>query len=223
MQVQRYPDQQMQARIEKGQQPDCAAVPDQIHPGPAPQRRDQKPGKKQLQGISAKLVFQRLDRVNATTPDPMNPLLTINVGETRTEGVELALTGRVRSNWQVSGGYSWLDARLQGNEAVRLAQTPKQQFSLWNRYDLSRRLGLGLGVIHQSSQFAAIRTSATTTRLPAFTRLDAAVFFRVSDTVQLQLNIENLLDTAYFSDAHNNFNISTGAPLNARLTLTSRF
>ena len=165
----------------------------------------------------------RLDRVNATTPDPMNPLLTINVGETRTEGVELALTGRVRSNWQVSGGYSWLDARLQGNEAVRLAQTPKQQFSLWNRYDLSRRLGLGLGVIHQSSQFAAIRTSATTTRLPAFTRLDAAVFFRVSDTVQLQLNIENLLDTAYFSDAHNNFNISTGAPLNARLTLTSRF
>jgi len=165
----------------------------------------------------------RLDRVNATTPDPINPLLTINVGETRTEGVELALTGRVRSNWQVSGGYSWLDARLQGNEAIRLAQTPKQQFSLWNRYDLSRRLGLGLGVIHQSSQFAAIRTSATTTRLPAFTRLDAAVFFRVSDTVQLQLNIENLLDTAYFSDAHNNFNISTGAPLNARLTLTARF
>ena len=165
----------------------------------------------------------RLDRVNATTPEPMNPLVTINVGETRTEGLELSLTGRVRSNWQVSGGYSWLDARLQGNEAVRLAQTPKQQFSLWNRYDLSRRLGFGLGVIHQSSQFAAIRTSAATTRLPALTRLDAAVFFRVSDTVQLQLNIENLLDTAYFSDAHNNFNISTGAPLNARLTLTSRF
>ena len=165
----------------------------------------------------------RLDRVNATTPDPLNPLVTINVGETRTEGLELALTGRVRSNWQVSGGYSWLDARLQGNESVRLAQTPKQQISVWNRYDLSRRLGLGLGVIHQSSQFAAIRTSAATTRLPAFTRVDAAVFYRVSDTVQLQLNIENLLDTTYFSDAHNNFNISTGAPLNARLTLATRF
>jgi len=54
-------------------------------------------------------------------------------------------------------------------------------------------------------------------------RVDAAVYYRVSDTVQLQLNIENLLDTTYFSDAHNNFNISTGAPLNARLTLTSRF
>jgi catecholate siderophore receptor len=165
----------------------------------------------------------RLDRTNATTPDPLNPTVTINVGETRTEGVELALTGRLRPNWQISGGYSWLDARLRGNDSVRLAQTPKQQVSVWNRYDVSRRLGFGLGVIHQSSQFAAIRTSTATTRLPAFTRVDAAVYYRVSDTVQLQLNIENLLDTTWFSDAHNNFNISTGAPLNARLTLTSRF
>ena len=165
----------------------------------------------------------RLDRTNATTPDPLKPTVTIDIGETRTEGVELALTGRVRPNWQVSGGYSWLDARLQGNDSVRLAQTPKQQFSLWNRYDVSRRLGFGLGVIHQSSQFAAIRTSPSTTRLPAFTRVDAAVYYRVSDTVQLQLNIENLFDTTYFSDAHNNFNISTGAPANLSLTLNSRF
>lgn len=165
----------------------------------------------------------RLDRTNATTPDPQNPTVTINVGQTRTEGVELAVTGRLLPNWQVSGGYSWQDARLQGNDTVRLAQTPKQQFSLWNRYDVTGRLGFGLGVIHQSSQFAAIRTSAVTTRLPAFTRIDAAVFFEVSDTLQLQLNIENLFDTTYFPDAHNNANISTGAPLNARLTLSARF
>ncbi|MGH7026935.1 TonB-dependent receptor [Brevundimonas sp.] len=165
----------------------------------------------------------RLDRTNATTPDPLNPTVTINVGKTRTEGVELAVTGRLRPNWQVSGGYSWQDARLQGNDSVRLAQTPRQQFSLWNRYDVSRRLGFGLGVIHQASQFAAIRTSPTTTRLPAFTCIDAAVFYEVSDTIQLQLNVENLFDTTYFPDAHNNANISTGAPLNARLTLSARF
>ncbi len=165
----------------------------------------------------------RLDRTNATTPDPLNPTVSINVGETRTEGFELALTGRIQPNWQISGGYSWLDARLQGNDSVRLAQTPRQQFSLWNRYDVSPRLGFGLGVIHQTSQYASIRTSAATTRLPAFTRVDAAVFYRVSDAVDLQLNIENLLDETYFPDAHNNNNISTGAPLNARLTLGVRF
>ncbi|MDQ3124208.1 MAG: TonB-dependent siderophore receptor [Pseudomonadota bacterium] len=165
----------------------------------------------------------RLDRTNATTPDPLNPTVSINVGETRTEGFELAVTGRLLPNWQISGGYAWQDARLQGNDFVRLAQTPRQQASLWNRYDVNRRLGFGLGVIHQSSQFAAIRTTADTTRLPAFTRVDAAVFYEINDTVDLQLNIENLFDTTYFSDAHNNFNISPGAPLNARLTLSARF
>ncbi|NBB53119.1 TonB-dependent siderophore receptor [Rhizobium sp. CRIBSB] len=165
----------------------------------------------------------RLDRTNATTPDPLNPALTINVGETRTQGLEVSLTGRLRPNWQVSGGYSYLDARLQGSDFVRLGQTPKQQFSVWNRYDLTRQLGFGLGVIHQSSQFAAVRTSPTTTRLPGFTRVDASLFHEFSDRLEVQLNIENLFDATYFSDAHNNFNISPGAPLNARLTVELKF
>jgi len=167
-------------------------------------------------------LFQ-LDRTNATTPDPANPTRSINVGETRTDGLELSATGRVRDGWQISAGYAWQDATLSGNDSVRLAQTPEQQFSLWNRFDVTDRLGLGLGVIHQSDQFAAIRTSAATTRLPAFTRVDAAAFFALSDTVEVQLNVENLFDESYFSDAHNNFNISPGAPLNARITLSTRF
>lgn len=167
-------------------------------------------------------VFQ-LDRTNATTPDPANPAATINVGETRTQGVELAATGRIRPNWQIAAGYAYQDAVLKGNDTVRLAQVPEHQFSLWNRYDATDRLGFGLGVVHQASQFAAIRTSATTTRLPAFTRVDAAVFYDLSDTLQLQVNVENLLDETYFPDAHNNNNISTGAPLNGRVTLSARF
>ena len=167
-------------------------------------------------------LFQ-LDRTNATTPDPANPAATINVGETRTQGIELAATGRIRPNWQLAAGYAYQDAALKGNDTVRLAQVPEHQFSLWNRYDVTARLGLGLGVVHQSSQYAAIRTSAATTRLPAFTRVDVAVFYDLSDTLQLQVNVENLFDRTYFPDAHNNNNISTGAPLNGRVTLSSRF
>ncbi len=167
-------------------------------------------------------LFQ-LDRSNATTPDPANPLVTINIGETRTRGVELALTGRVIPDWQVSGGYTYQDGVLRGNDSVRLSQVPKHQFSLWNRYDVSDAIGVGLGVVHQSSSFAAIRTSATTTRLPSFTRVDAALFYDVSETVQLQANVENLLDTDYFSDAHNNNNITPGAPINGRVTVRVKF
>ena len=173
--------------------------------------------------LNLTLALFQLDRTNATTPDPNNVTTTINIGETRTKGVELGLTGRITREWQVSGGYTYQDAQLRGNGFVRLAQVPKHQVALWNRYDFSDRVGAGLGVVHQSSQFAAIRTSATTTRLPAFTRVDAALFFKANEQLQFQVNVENLLNKDYFSDAHNNNNISTGAPFNARFTARVKF
>jgi catecholate siderophore receptor len=167
-------------------------------------------------------VFQ-LERSNATKPDPGNPVASINIGTTRTQGVELAVTGKIMSSWQVHGGYSYQDATLAGNDSLRLGQVPKHQASLWNRYDFNDRFAAGLGIIHQSSQFAAIRTVPNTTKLPAFTRVDAAFYFDLSDALQLQLNVENLLNTDYFSDAHNNNNISTGAPMNGRFTIRAKF
>ncbi len=173
--------------------------------------------------LNLTLALFQLDRTNATTPDPANVSATINIGETRTKGIELALTGRITPRWQVSGGYTYQHAQLKGNSFVALAQVPRHQFALWNRYDFSHRFGAGLGVVHQSSQFAAIRTTANTTRLPGFTRVDAALFFNVSARLAIQLNAENLFDTTYFSDAHNNNNVSPGAPINARLTARLKF
>lgn len=173
--------------------------------------------------LNVTLALFQLDRKNATTPNPNDVTTTINIGGTRTKGVEFALTGRVTSQWQVSGGYSYQHAKLRGNNSVHLAQVPAHQAALWNRYDVTQKLGIGLGVVHQSSQFAAIRTSTHTTRLPAFTRVDAAVFFKASEKLDVQLNIENLFDKDYYADAHNNNNITPGAPFNARLTAKVKF
>ncbi len=173
--------------------------------------------------LNVTLALFQLDRSNATTPDPGNPLASINVGKTRTKGVELSVAGRITPEWQVHGGYSYQDAALAGNDSVLLGQVPKHQASLWNRYDFTDSLGVGVGIIHQSNQFAAIRTTATTTKLPAFTRVDAALYYDISDAVQLQVNVENLFDTNYFADAHNNNNISTGAPVNGRFTIRAKF
>jgi catecholate siderophore receptor len=173
--------------------------------------------------LNVTLALFQLDRTNATTLNPNNVTATTNIGKTRTKGVELALTGRITPQWQMSGGYTYQDAKLNGSGFVALAQVPKHQFAFWNRYDFNNRVGAGLGVIHQSSQFAAIRTSPTTTLLPAFTRVDAALFFKANNRLELQINVENLLDEQYFSDAHNNNNISPGAPINARFTARLKF
>jgi catecholate siderophore receptor len=175
--------------------------------------------------LNLALALFQLDRANATTPNPANVTQTTVIGETRTKGIELALTGRILPQWQMTGGYTYQDAKLRGTDLVRLPQVPEHQFALWNRYDFSSRFGAGLGIVHQSSQLAAIRTSniILPTRLPGFTRVDAALFFEASDRFELQLNVENLFNAIYFSDAHNNNNISPGAPINARLTARVKF
>jgi catecholate siderophore receptor len=53
--------------------------------------------------------------------------------------------------------------------------------------------------------------------------VDAALFYRLSDRVQVQLNAENLLDETYFPTAHSDNNITPGGPRSLRVALTTRF
>ena len=97
---------------------------------------------------------------------------------------------------------------------------PRHQLGLWSRYDLSPRFGFGVGLHHQSRSFASISNAV---ELPAYTRIDAALFFRLAEGIEAQINVQNVLDESYFPTAHNDNNISTGAPINARGTLRVRF
>ena len=85
---------------------------------------------------------------------------------------------------------------------------------------MTGKVGLGLGVTHQSKSFSTISNTVT---LPAFTRVDAAVFLDVTERFSVQFNVENLFDTNYFPSAHTDNNISTGEPLNARVSVKAKF
>jgi catecholate siderophore receptor len=56
-----------------------------------------------------------------------------------------------------------------------------------------------------------------------YARVDAAVFWKISDTTSAQLNVENLLGARYFAAATNNNNIMPGAPRSAFVTLNAKF
>ena len=143
----------------------------------------------------------------------------------RTEGVEFQLVGKLTDQLQINAGYSYLDGQQRnattvGGQDLRLFQVPEHMISLWTKYDFTAQFAAGIGVTHQSSQFA---TNDNTVRIPAFTRVDAALYYDVSEKVQVQINIENLFDETYYPSVHNNDNISTGEPLNARLTVKFGF
>ena len=175
-------------------------------------------------GLTVTAALYQLDRGNtrATGATPGTVVLT---GGQRTKGFEFGLTGKVTPDWQVALGYANTRAEISATTTAapagrKIGQVPRQQFSLWNRYDLSDRFGLGVGLYRQTKSFTSI---SNTTALPAYTRLDAAVFFKLNDRIDAQINVENLTDTNYFPVAHNDNNISTGAPINARFTLNVKF
>lgn len=166
----------------------------------------------------------RLERDNSRFNNPVTGLPELS-GKTRTKGIELQLAGRVLPDLQLSLGYTLQDGEVRSATTAapagrKLSQLPRHQFAAWSRYDVTDRIGLGLGVTHQSKSFTTISNAVT---LPAFTRVDAAVFFDLSDRFSVQLNVENLTDTDYFPAAHTDNNISTGEPLNARISVKAKF
>jgi len=175
-------------------------------------------------GLLLAASLYRLDRTNSRAAGP-NPGQVVLTGEQRSRGLELEAAGRIRRSWQISLAYALQDAKIRRTTSAApagrdVAQVPRHQLSLWTRYDFSRAIGAGLGLHHQSRSFASIGNAVV---LPAYSRVDAALFVRLAEGVDAQLNVENLLDQAYFPTAHNDNNITTGAPITARGTLRFRF
>jgi catecholate siderophore receptor len=147
-------------------------------------------------------------------------------GEQRSRGIELQLAGDITKNWHVNAGYALQEAEVRtataacASGACDVAQVPRHQATLWTRYDVTKQLGLGLGVYHQSRSFASITNAVV---LPAYTRVDAALFYDLAPQIRAQLNVENLLGERYFPTAHNDNNITPGAPTNVKATLRFGF
>ncbi|MDO6538313.1 TonB-dependent siderophore receptor [Alteromonas stellipolaris] len=169
-------------------------------------------------------VFE-VERENGTAQDPNNPEASILTG-TETKGFEVQVVGKLSERWVINAGYSNLDGEemgriVDGTLANRdLAQLPEHMLTLWNQYEVNDEWRVALGVIYQSEQYASLNN---TVELPDFVRVDAALYYDYSEDVKIQLNVENLFDEDYFPSAHNDNNIATGEPLNARLSLQYKF
>jgi catecholate siderophore receptor len=175
-------------------------------------------------GLLATLAVYQLDRTNTRAPGP-TPGTVVLTGEQRSRGLEVGLERNITNRWQISAGYSWQKAEITRTTAAapegrEVPFVPRHQFSLWNRYDFADRLGLGLGVIARTKSFAGLSNAVT---LPGYARVDAALFYELSDGIEAQLNVENLFGEDYFATAHSDNNIAPGAPTTARATLRFRF
>jgi catecholate siderophore receptor len=174
--------------------------------------------------LSLTAAVYRLERTNTRANDPSTGQIVLT-GAQRSKGVEIGLSGEIRPNWRVSAGYAYTDAEIVRTTAAapagrKVALVPRHQASLWTRYDFTPRFGAGLGAYHQSRSFTSI---SNTVALPAFTRVDAAAYVKITGAIEAQVNVENVLGANYFSSAFNDNNIMPGAPMTVRGTLRFTF
>ncbi|MDG1301173.1 MAG: TonB-dependent siderophore receptor [Opitutae bacterium] len=140
-------------------------------------------------------------------------------------GFEAQFSGQLSDQWSIATGYSYVTGEIEdhsepaviGNDPREL---PKQTLSIWNHYQVTDKLGLGLGAIYQDSSYINDSNSA---ELPDFFRVDAAAYYQINENLRLQVNIENLLDEEYYPSAHSTHQASVGSPLNATFQIVGRF
>ncbi len=178
-----------------------------------------------MTGLSLSAAVYQLDRTNTSAPDPVDPSRTIQTGSQRTKGFEFGATGNLTPRWQLAAGYANQDAYVTSQTAqaalgAKVPLVPRNSFSLWNKYQLHRMWGIGVGAIYQDRMFAATDNAVT---LPSFTRFDAGAFFTLSRELRAQVNVENVFDKRYFITSHSNNNISPGSPRAVRVSVTAGF
>ena len=135
------------------------------------------------------------------------------------EGFEFELKGRVNDNLNVALSYSNLDGKTSSGGQPK--EIPETTYSIWTTYDINPNFGWAIGVLHQGE--SAVKDNNSDLLLPAYTRVDAAVYYAISDDLKLQLNVENLSDEVYFPHSHSTHQVAVGEARSARFSLSKTF
>ncbi|MCA9483595.1 MAG: TonB-dependent siderophore receptor [Nitrospina sp.] len=168
--------------------------------------------------LNSTVAFYHLTKENVAVPVP-GTAFSNAIGEARSQGVEVDVSGQVTDDLSLILTYAYTDAEItQGtNQGNRLWNVPRNAGSLWVRYDLPeewvRGLTVGAGLYVQGERPG---DNANSYFLPAQTQVDAMLRYRpefIDPHLTLQLNVNNLADeTLYGGTLGDRFTINVNNP-----------
>jgi len=177
--------------------------------------------------LSATTSIYQITKQNIPTTDPSNPIFSVAIGEARSRGFEVDVSGQITPNWKIIGGYSYIDGVVAKDDNVpslaglRFPGAPRNSGSFWSVYEIPgpklKGLRFGAGVVGRTSEVAYESPDGVTNltdRIPGFAIVNAMMAYTrhfERATLSAQLNINNLLDHTYFS-AVNPSRAMPGAP-----------
>jgi catecholate siderophore receptor len=152
--------------------------------------------------LSLQGALFRIEKTNARTPNPVDPLLpNVVTGKQRSQGFEIGATGRVLPGLNVFGGYTYLDTKILKDNAVpsdvgnEIQNVPKHSATFWTTYDFLEKWQVGGGPSYVGSRYA---NNANSNRVPGFIRWDSTIAYQITKNVQLRVNAINMTNQLYF-------------------------
>ena len=167
-------------------------------------------------------VFQ-ITKQNARSQNADNTYSA--TGTIQVKGVRAGAAGRITPQWQVFGGYTYLDARITNGVGTGTAgmvplNTPRDSANLWTTYTYREKYEVGGGVTYIGARYA---NNTDTVTVPEFYRFDATLAYKMEKS-DLRLNLFNLLNTTYYDQiiASDGGRTVPGSGFTAMLTYTHR-
>jgi catecholate siderophore receptor len=125
-------------------------------------------------------------------------------GDQRVDGLELGAAGHLTRQWEIFGGYTYLDGKtLRSGTAAYvgkpLANTARNALNLWTEHEFSGAWEAGAGFNWLGRRFA---DSAGTASVPSYVVWSAMLSYRLTHGVALQLNGFNLFNRNYFVSSY---------------------
>ncbi|HBH7867314.1 TPA: TonB-dependent siderophore receptor [Vibrio parahaemolyticus] len=142
--------------------------------------------------------------------------------EVRHQGIELEARGQITKQWDISVGYSYLDAEDKAT-GKKPNDVSDHLFSLWSTYQLDDNWRLGGGVKYVGDRYAGNDEAVA---LGDYTRVDLMAAY-TTGRHKIQANAYNILDEKYILGATNGTSglnqIGYGAPAEFMLSYGYQF
>ena len=167
--------------------------------------------------LSVDAAVYHIVKENVLTRDPVDPNYNVAAGQVRSRGLDINIAGNITPEWRVIGGYAYVDAEVTKDNRLpsgtRLANIPRNSFSLLNTYEFqdgfAKGLGLGIGVKYVDDRNG--QTEAVTYNMDQYTVVDLLSFYQLNEHVRLNLDVKNLFNKEYDEGAFNTY-AYPGAP-----------
>lgn len=152
-------------------------------------------------------------------------------GEKQVQGVELSAVGSITPDWNVSAGFTRMDARIESGEADaqdggdNLTYTPEHAFTSWTTYRLPFDLTIGGGARYTGGlKRGSDGAVGTPDHTEGYWVMDAMASYPVNRNLEVQLNVYNVFDKDYVASINKSgYRYNPGIPRSALLTLNLRY